>query len=367
VIAVAAEGDVERAAAAVRAGATDFLVRRHRLPERVRTQLSKIRRLLRLVERSRALAAAERERWRIVGRSQQLQEVLRRVARVAAIPRPVLITGERGTGKELVARAIHDAAGPHDRPMVAVNCAAFPDSLLETELFGHERGAFTGSEGARAGKFEQADGGTLFLDEIGAMSLPFQQKILRVVEYGAFTRVGGDAEVRVSARIIAATNADLEERMRAGRFLRDLHDRLAFEVLHVPPLRERPEDVEELARHFLEGFQREVPSLQGRRLSEAALQALRRYPFPGNVRELKNVIERAACRGPGGEITPEDLGLPDDPGAPAGPFRERLEALERRLVQDALREAGGNQAQAARLLGLSYHQFRYYLRKHGAE
>jgi transcriptional regulator with GAF, ATPase, and Fis domain len=284
---------------------------------------------------------------------------------VARVPRPVLIVGERGVGKELVARAIHLAAGPAERPLVTLNCAAFSDALLESELFGHERGAFTGAETLRRGKFELADGGTLFLDEIGHMSLAFQEKILRVVEYGTFTRVGGMNDLRTSTRIIAATNRNLQEQIAAGEFLADLYDRLSFHTICVPPLRQRDGDIPVLAEWFLERFSQETPSVAGRRLSHAALAALERYPFPGNVRELKNIIERAACRETGPQIEPADLGLAAAVPPPAnGDFHCQLDRFAERLLADALAEAGGNQAQAARRLGLPYHQFRYYLKKH---
>ena len=369
IVAVAEAGDVDRAALAIGAGATDFLVRGGQLRERVTTLLAKVRNLFDLLQRNRILGeqnmllreAAEARR-RTVGESPQLREVVTRIERVARIPRPVLIVGERGTGKELVARAIHEVAGPGARPFIAVNCAAFSDTLLESELFGHEKGAFTGADSRAFGKFEQAAGGTLFLDEIGNMSLPFQQKILRVVEYGVFTRVGGREEVTTDARIIAATNVDLEARMRAGEFMRDLYDRLAFEVIPVPPLREREGDVDILARHFLREFMREIPALRGKRLAQSALDALRRYRFPGNVRELKNIIERAAYRDVTNEITPEDIGLLPDPDptpdAPGRTFHERIANFKRRLVLDAYEAASRNQAEAARRLGLSYYQFR---------
>jgi DNA-binding NtrC family response regulator len=372
IVAVAERGDVESAARAIRDGAVDFLVRGARIEDRVTTLLAKVTKLLRLRERNRRLSdqnaqllAASAASRRMVGRSPQFVEMLDRVRRIATIPRPVLIVGERGTGKELVARVIHSEAGPGDHPMVTVNCAAFPDTLLESELFGHEKGAFTGADRATPGRFEQADGGTLFLDEIGNMSISFQQKILRVVEYGVFSRVGGREEIRTTARVIAATNVDLDEHMRNGLFLRDLYDRLSFEVIRVPPLRERPEDIEELAHHFLGLFAREVPAFREKRLSARALTALRGYPFPGNARELKNLIERAAFRDTTNEITPEDLGLPrnGERGNGGGTFKERVETFERRLIERAMEDADGNQAQAARALGLSYHQFRYYHRK----
>lgn len=375
IIAVAEEGSVELADRAIAAGATDFLVNRGDLSTRIRTLLGKTRNLLHLLEENRQLGEQNmllreesRACRRIVGESPQILSVISQVERVAKIPRPVLITGERGTGKELVARAIHDAAGQGSRPFVAVNCAAFSDTLLESELFGHEKGAFTGADNLVRGRFEQASGGTLFLDEIGNMSLPFQQKILRVVEYGVFTRVGGRDEVHTDARIIAATNSRLERKMESGQFLRDLYDRLAFEVIDVPPLREREGDVQLLARHFLREFMVEIPALDGKRLASSAVEALLKYPFPGNIRELKNIIERAAYRDVTNEITPEDIGLLPDTDVvgetPGRTFEEKVENFRKRLILSALERAGNNQAQAARDLGLSYHQYRYYLKKY---
>lgn len=371
VVVVADRGDVDRAARAVAAGATDFLVQGENLSQRIATLLGKLRGLFEAIGRNRLLdddLARLREKSAgplgIVGQSMPMRELLQQVRRIAAVPRPVLIVGERGTGKELVARAIHAAGGPAARPMVTVNCAAFSDTLLESELFGHEKGAFTGAETVRRGKFELAEGGTLFLDEIGRMSLAFQEKALRVVEYGSFTRVGGSGELHSDARIIAATNCDLREGIARGEFLPDLYDRLSFETLVVPPLRQRPDDVEPLARYFLEEFAREIPAFTGKRLSREALAALRAYPFPGNVRELKNIIERAAYREVGPEIGAEDLGLAPPVASATGTFHEQVDAFAHRLIAEALRQAGGNGAQAARALDLPYHQFRYYLKKY---
>ena len=373
VVVVAEQGNVESAARAVAAGATDFLVCGENLRQRTATLLGKLRGLVAVIDRNRQLDqhnALLREtlagRARIAGKSPAIRKLMEQIQRVAPIPRPVLIVGERGTGKELVARAIHLAAGSASRPMVTVNCAAFSDALLESELFGHERGAFTGAEASRPGKFALADGGTLFLDEIGTMSTAFQEKILRVVEYGTFTRVGGSEELKTAARIIAATNRDLREAIREGRFLADLYDRLAFEVVEVPPLRRRPGDIPVLAQHFLDQLAKEVPRFAGKRLSRAAADALRKYDFPGNVRELKNIIERAAYRDVHREITLENLGLlsHEESALGGGTFHERVDGFARRLIRDTLARTGGNQAMAARDLGLSYHQFRYLAKKY---
>ncbi len=358
---------------AIEAGASDLLVLGPGLPERVAALVAKLVRLVALQRRARRLDEQNsrlnqslQERSRIVGQSPQLRGLLEQIERVASIPRPLLITGERGTGKELVARAIHFASGHAAGTMVTINCAALGDSLLESELFGHERGAFTGAERARPGKFEQADGGTLFLDEIGNMPLPFQRKILRVVEYGTFTRVGGTRERKTSARLLAATNADLSSKIERGEFLGDLYDRLAFEVIEVPPLRERPGDVEILARAFLDQFADEIPAFRGKRLAASALAMLRAYPFPGNVRELKNIIERAAYRDTTNEITPEDIGLLPraQPIPGTGGFQEQVAAFSRQLLETTLEATSGNQAEAARRLGLSYDQLRHYRRKY---
>lgn len=372
-IAVAEHADVDITSRAIQAGANDFMVRSGKLSDRIRTLLDKIGPHLSLIKRNKMLqeqnmllreAASHGEG--ILGESPQIRCVIDRISRVAGIPRPVLITGERGTGKELVARAIHVAGGEPSRPMISVNCAAFSDNLLESELFGHEKGSFTGADSRVHGKFELASGGTLFLDEIGNMSLSFQQKILRMVEYGTFTRVGGSEEIRVNTRIIAASNVNLKQRMEENLFLRDLYDRLSFEIIDVPPLREREGDVAILARHFLTQFMQEIPALQGKRLSKAAIDVLENYSFPGNIRELKNIIERAAYRDTTNEITPEDIGmLPHERIAVKGEtFQDRVECFKEELIANALDAANGNQAKAARMLGLSYHQYRYFLKKY---
>ncbi len=372
IVAVADHGDVDAAARAIDAGANDFLVRGPQLRDRAATVLGKLRVFFQaldradvLDERNTDLQRTIQARYRMIGESPEILAVIQRIKKLARVPRHVLVVGERGTGKELVARALHDMSSDAERPLVTVNCAAFSDTLLESELFGHAKGSFTGAAETRSGKFEQADGGTLFLDEIGHMSLPFQQKILRVVEYGRFTRVGGHEEREVNVRIVSATNADLKAKIRNREFLGDLYDRLAFEVLEVPPLRTREGDVEVLAQHFLDEFALEIPAFRGKCLAKSSLRLLRNYPFPGNVRELKNIIERAAYRDTTNEITPEDVGMLAEAQliSQHGSYEQRVEAFSRQLLEQALQDSGGNQAQAARTLGLSYHQFRYYRRK----
>jgi DNA-binding NtrC family response regulator len=373
IVVVAEHGDVNIASKAIKAGANDFLVRTGELNDRVATLLKKIQPHLTLINRNRMLLEQNKllreaagERYQLIGESPQLSDIIDNINKVAQIPRPILITGERGTGKELVARAIHAAAGESGRPMISINCAAFSESLLESEIFGHEKGAFTGADHIVHGKFELAGGGTLFLDEIGSMSLPFQQKILRVVEYGVFVRVGGSEEIQANTRIIAATNLDLKKEMAEGRFLPDLYDRLSFEIIHIPPLRQREGDIVLLARYFLNQFLQEIPSLSNKRLGKSAIDALLKYSFPGNVRELKNIIERAAYRDITNEITAEDIGLPPDEevAVQGNTFYERVESFKEHMIKDALASSGGNQAKAARSIGLSYHQYRYYLNKY---
>ncbi|MEZ4240406.1 MAG: sigma 54-interacting transcriptional regulator [Myxococcota bacterium] len=361
IVAVAAAGDVDTASAVVHAGASDLLVLGPQLGDRIRTVLRKLAPVVRLREENQRLRGGA-EPVALLGGSAAMRRVREQIARVARVPRPVLVIGERGSGKELVAQALHAASGVQG-PLVVVNCAAFADALLETELFGHERGAYTGADRRVAGRFELAHGGTLFLDEVATMSLAFQQKVLRVVEYGVFTRVGGTSEIRTTARVVAATNAVLDERIASGAFLPDLYDRLAFEVIRVPPLRERPDDVPALAAHFLARFAREVPEIAGRTLSASALRALAAYPFPGNVRELKHLVERAAYRGDEGPIDASDLGLA--PPGEGGTLEQRVDAFRRAVVVDALREADGNQAAAARALGTTYDQLRHWVRKYG--
>jgi psp operon transcriptional activator len=326
-----------------------------------------------------------------LGESEVFLDFQDRLSRVAAVERPVLIIGERGTGKELAARRVHYLSKRWQEPLVELNCAALASTLIESELFGHEAGAFTGAQRQRRGRFEMANGGTLFLDELGNIPLQVQEKILRVVEYGRFERVGGTEQVSVDVRIVGATNADLSSLAESGRFMRDLLDRLSFEVLYLPPLRARQEDILLLANHFALRMAFELGRSQMPTLSSTVEAALEAHPWRGNVRELKNVVERAVYQASGDIIervvfdpfdspyapltsdrapsstAPENLSVPVSvaPISLDRPFNELVEAYEQRLLGTALEQARFNQRKAATLLGLTYHQFRGLYRKYG--
>ena len=316
----------------------------------------------------------------LIGSSAALERARDLAARVAPTPAIVLLTGETGTGKELLARAIHRASPRAARPFVPINCAAMPEGLLESELFGHERGAFTGAERARAGHFEAAEGGTLFLDEAGEMPASLQAKLLRVLADGMVTRVGSSTARRVDVRVVAATHRDLEALVRDGRFREDLYYRLAVFPIAIPPLRERPEDLPTLVDHFLRRVARDLARPQCR-ISPEALEHLRRYPFPGNVRELRNLVERACLLADTEVLGPEHFLLSSRvSGAAPGDVEvlaermplplvlgEVLGTLEKALIARALRESDGVQAEAARRLGISRSDLHYKLRRAGTE
>jgi Nif-specific regulatory protein len=288
----------------------------------------------------------------IVGQGPAMQGLLEQVARAAPTAATVLVVGDSGTGKELVAQSIHDLSPRRAGPCVAVNCAAFNESLLESELFGHERGAFTGADRRRIGQFERAHRGTLFLDEVGEMSLACQAKLLRVLEGHPFERLGGTEPIRVDVRIVAATHRDLAELVKESRFREDLFYRLRVIELRVPPLRERGDDRLALAAFFLDHFRRQVGHGPAR-LSAAAASAITSYAWPGNVRELKNAIERAVVLGRGDEVEPADLGLPVVPTQNAsGPSLISLEEAERRHIRFVLDQVGGNKTRACEILGI---------------
>ena len=373
VIILTGKGTIPTAVKALKAGAADFLEKNAYTGEHLEASMEKIRALVAVVEENKRLRARVdffktffRDRYKMVGNSAPFQEVLSRARRVASIPRPVLIRGERGTGKELLAAFIHYESDRRDAPFITVNCAAISPTLLESEMFGYEKGAFTGAISDKIGRFEMADGGSLFLDEIANMPLDFQAKILRVIEYQRFERVQGTRTIEVDVRIIAATNADLEDMMREGRVRRDFYDRLAFETILAPPLRERPEDIQPLVEHFVEEIVKEVHGLRPKTLSQEALAKLESYPWPGNVRELKNAIERAVCFSAQDVIRPADIYLSaPDTQDHDGNFKERVEGFQQSLLLEALVKAKYNQKKAATHLGLSYDQFRHYYRKFG--
>ncbi len=330
------------------------------------------------------------DRQGVIGQSEAFLDAVERAGRAAGLDRPVLVIGERGTGKELVAQRLHHLSPRWDRPLVTMNCAALPETLIEAELFGHEAGAFTGAVRARAGRFEDADGGTLFLDELGTLSMAAQERFLRVIEYGEVTRIGASRAVRVDVRIVAATNENLPDAVFRGRFRADLLDRLSFEVITLPPLRAREEDVALLADHFGRRMASELGWEAWPGFAPALLARMEVYDWPGNVRELRNAVERAVYRwgddsSPIAELVldpfvspwaPKAVRAPEAERAPlTGPgvdapvqvddFRGAVAAYERALLENALVRHRHNQRAAARALKLSYDQFRHCLRRHG--
>uniref|UniRef100_A0A832I5G6 Sigma-54-dependent Fis family transcriptional regulator n=1 Tax=Eiseniibacteriota bacterium TaxID=2212470 RepID=A0A832I5G6_UNCEI len=372
VILLTAFGSVSGAVEAMKAGAADYLMKPVDLDElevvieRALERTDLVRENRRLRRRLETSAAG----FRLIGHARSLQEVLARAARAAATDATVLIRGESGTGKELLARSIHDLGRRAEAAFVAVNCAALPETLLESELFGHERGAFTGAVALHRGRIERAAGGTLFLDEVGDLPLPVQVKLLRFLQEREFSRLGGETVLRADVRVIAATHRALEERIAAGTFREDLYYRLNVVTLELPPLRERREDIPELVEHFLQRHARRH-GLPLRRPTREAMDALVKHDFPGNVRELENALEQALVLAAGDEITLDDL----PPGvrgaaragahAPAegGELAAVLDAVERRVVLEALARCGGNQSAAARALGITEGGLRYKLRK----
>jgi DNA-binding NtrC family response regulator len=375
VVILTGKGTVDDAVRAMHLGATDFIEKDPRLGERLDLQMEKLDRMLsvlrdnrRLQKQNEILRELVGKPIEMVGADSGLRRITEKIRALADIPRPVLIMGERGTGKELVAQALHQASSRSDGPFITVNCAALPATLVEAELFGHEKGAFTDARDGKPGKFELADGGTLFLDEVGNMQPAIQQKILRAIEYQSFERVRGSKPIKVNVRVTAATNADLDIEMKEGRFRRDLYDRLAFDTIRVPPLRQRREDIPELCRTFISRFRREVAGVNCTDISKEALELLARQSFPGNIRELKNMIERAAYRCQSETILPKDLDLAPEGSeqqAPVdGSLQEQVRTFERKLIERALGHADGNMAAAARDLGLGYDQMRRLVKKH---
>ncbi len=370
VIIMTAYGSIETAVSAMQDGATDYLTKPLNLEELL-LRIERVKRSHQLVRENTQLREALQERHRIegiIGESGQMQEVLDLVRRVAPSDATVLLRGESGTGKELIAKAIHYASDRRSGPLVKVNCAALPETLLESELFGHEKGAFTGAFAMRKGRFEIADGGTLFLDEIGDLPAHLQAKLLRVLQEKEFERVGSNRAITTDVRIITATHRDLEQLMREGSFREDLYYRLNVVTIILPPLRERRQDLPALIEHFLRKFaEKNGKPIQG--FSRDARDALLRYDYPGNVRELENLVERAIVLTRDDVVSLGELPLTIKETRTGADDQTNLsavvEGMERRMIVEALDAAGGVQTKAADNLGISERALRYKLRKYG--
>jgi nitrogen regulation protein NR(I) len=403
VILMTAYGTTQTAIEAMKLGAYDYLLKPFdviKLKDIVNNALKAAHDMRQIVSYQPLLESEDYEAG-IVGRSEPMQQVFKMIGQVAGTDATALITGESGTGKELVARAIYHHSNRNTQPFLAVNCAAIPEQLLESELFGHERGAFTGATLQRVGKFEQCNGGTLFLDEIGDMTPATQTKILRVLQSGTFERVGGNTPLKVDVRIIAATNKPLEEAVAARQFREDLFYRLNVVRIHIPPLRERREDVRLLVNYFLKKFARDQETAP-KSISTGVIKALEAYHWPGNVRELENIVRRALVVAKGDAILLSDLPqeivgqsstqnaaapassaptAAGDPGATdvvsltrklfqwarKDPKLKLIPAVERELVLQALKETSGNQVQAAKLLGITRATLRKRIEKFGIQ
>jgi two-component system NtrC family response regulator len=377
VMLMTAYGTVEKAVAAMKKGAFDYILKPFK-NEEILVTIAKALEHRRLILENRMLIQDLEKRYgfpNIVGESRAMQEILSLVKRVGQSRATVLISGESGTGKELIARAIHQRSPRASKTFISVNCAALTETLLESELFGHERGAFTHAVATRKGRFELADGGTLFLDEVAEMSPALQVKLLRVLQEMEFERVGGTRTIKVDVRVVAATNRELKEDVETGRFREDLYYRLHVVHLHIPPLRERQEDIPMLTTHFLHKYAQE--NIRGEvRITPEALKLLTQYGWPGNVRELENVMERAVILCGDNLITPRDL-----PGelAPATteirldidrfiplhtPLPEALERIEEQMIRRALEQSGQVQVRAAEMLGITKSLLQYKLKKY---
>ena len=369
VIVITAYGTIESAVEAMRLGAFDFVTKPFKLAE-VETKVDRI------LRRKAAAASNEppsEDSWVIVGESAGTRQIVQFVHKVAGARSSVLITGESGTGKELVTRAIHNCSERHDGPFVAVNCAALAPGVLESELFGHEKGAFTGAIQTKKGRFEMANGGTLFLDEIGDVDPSIQLKLLRVLELGEFERVGGTETLKTDARILAATNCDLRERIRQRKFREDLFYRLNVLSIHLPPLRERKDDIEQLAGYLMQRVARNAGRVP-LEISLDVMDAFRRYSWPGNVRELENCLERAMVLAEGDvitlrEISPEIAGYPPSPER--SPVADDLTSLtseiELEMIKTALDRNRWNKSKAAEELGVKRTTLLYKIKKYGLE
>ncbi|MCP4666553.1 MAG: sigma-54-dependent Fis family transcriptional regulator [Deltaproteobacteria bacterium] len=375
VIIMTAYSSVETAVEALKMGAYDYLTKPLDFDE-LRLVMERAMEHSNLREENRLLRetlGAQFERRNIIGQSAAMVKLLETVAQIAPSEATVLITGETGTGKELIAGAIHFNGPRKDGPFVKMNCAAVPEGLLESELFGHEKGAFTGAHRRKEGRFQQAHGGSLFLDEISEMSLPMQVKLLRVLQEREITRLGGEEVIKVDVRVIAAANKDLVQEIEKGRFREDLYYRLNVVTLHVPPLRDRKEDIPLLAQHFLALFS-EKNRKQIKGLTPQAMDRLLKHHWPGNVRELMNTVERAVVLSRSEYLDDKDFPVAikseSSPGRPAsgpqaGPSEFRLDDVEREAILKTLESAEGNKSEAARRLGITRKTLHKKLKKYG--
>ena len=366
VLIVSGQGEKENALRAVGAGAYDFLCKPIDLEE-LKLVLRRCVYVADLEREHRALQESLRADVfeGMLGSSPQMQAVFAMIRKVAASGAPVLLLGESGTGKEMAAAAIHQRSARKEQPFVAINCSAIPENLIESELFGHEKGAFTGAQAQRKGLLESAAGGTLFLDEIGDLPAPIQVKLLRFLQEQTFLRVGGRQEIQIDTRIVAATNADLKQAVASGAFREDLYFRLAVVVVHLPPLRERGEDFAVVARAFLERFAAENGK-SGLSFAPDAQRAMQRHAWPGNVRELQNRIQRGVIMTDGKRLTAADLDLADASETASGnTLKEARDSLDREMVQRALKRHGGKIAPAATELGISRPTFYELMEKLG--
>lgn len=379
IVIVTAEGSIDMAVEAMKAGAFDYITKPVEFDELLllvarvaeRRTLRKENEILRGVFRGELFGDKGVTTDRIIYRSDKMSALINMAGRVAASRATVLLQGESGTGKELFARLIHQLSPRSAKPIIAVNCGALHENLLESELFGHEKGAFTGATARRIGRFEEADGGTLFLDEIGELSAPVQVKLLRFLQEHEFQRLGGNQTLSTDVRVISATNRDLEQRVKEGAFREDLFYRLNVVMISIPPLRERKEDSPALIDYFVKRYADE----NGKRikgLSSEARDVLLKYDYPGNVRELENIIERAVVVAREEMIFEEDLPFrnrpatePESRQGEEGMLRGSVEELEKRLIVEAMEKAGDHQSRAADLLGISERMLRYKLKKYG--
>ncbi|MDX2154796.1 MAG: sigma-54 dependent transcriptional regulator [Bryobacteraceae bacterium] len=377
VIVMTAFGTIENAVEAMKCGAADFLLKPFSLDHLTAVVEKALEvRALRSENRELREELGRRYEWdNIIGRSRAMQEIFATIARVAATRATVLLCGESGVGKDLIARAIHYHSPRRGRPMVKINCTSIPENLMESELFGYEKGAFTGANTTKPGKFEQADTGTVFLDEIGDVPPSIQVKLLRILQEREFERLGSNKTRQIDVRVIAATNADLRAALEEGRFREDLYYRLNVMPINIPPLRERKEDIPFLAEHFVQKLAPEIGcAVEG--ISEAAVAKLLTYYWPGNVRELENVIERSLVLCSTRCLEPPDIRLDSTPKARSAalssdplflPEGLTLDEFEQSIIREALRRANGNKSQAARLLGLTRNALRYRLTQMGLE